>query len=63
MLRDWSKSIGEGGGRGPEQRRGGSSVLEPLMVGHSIFSYSLGVGHPVFFVFVLVFVFVFNGDW
>ena len=34
VFRDWSKSIG-GGGVGPEQRGGGSSVFEPLVRGGS----------------------------
>ena len=36
-IRDWSKSIGGGG---PEQRRGGSSVFEPLVRGGS-FNFQL----------------------
>ena len=36
---------------GPEQTGGGSSVFESLVVGHSIFSYPIGVGSPVFFFF------------
>ena len=38
LLRDWSKSIGEGGG--PKQRRGGSSDFEPLIRGGS-FNFQL----------------------
>ena len=34
LVRDWSKSIGGGGG-GPEQRGRGSSVFEPLVRGGS----------------------------
>ena len=43
------KYRGRGGGGGPEQRGGGSPVFELLVVGHSIFSYPIGVGYPVFF--------------
>ena len=34
-VRDWSKRMGGGGGDGPEQRGGGSSVFEPLVRGGS----------------------------
>ena len=46
-LRDWSKSMGGGGGRSREGV--GHEVLSLVQgVGRAIFSYPLGVGHPIF---------------
>ena len=50
LIRDWSKSIGEGGGGGPEQRGGGSSVFEPLVRGGSCnFYLPVGGGSSCFY--------------
>ena len=49
-IRDWSKSIGGGGGVGRSREGVGHEVLSLVQgVGRAIFSYPQGVGHPIFY--------------